>query len=78
MCGVDVQSQAAYEFAVKGLLRPANSEIPIIYGLKCVEFDSPNFTLGIYYFIEVYTFFYHITYIFCYRSAMHKWIRDVS
>ncbi|XP_066993412.1 pseudouridylate synthase TRUB2, mitochondrial [Anabrus simplex] len=46
-CGIDIQSQAAYELAVQGLIRPHDSKIPIIYGIKCVSFDPPNFTLEI-------------------------------
>lgn len=47
-CGVDLQSQAAFELAAKGPIRPLNSKIPVIYGIKCVEFDPPNFTLGMF------------------------------
>ncbi|KAF7281998.1 pseudouridylate synthase TRUB2, mitochondrial [Rhynchophorus ferrugineus] len=47
MSGVDLQSDTAYELAKQGLIRPANSKIPIIYGIKCVEFDAPNFTIEI-------------------------------
>lgn len=46
--GIDMQSQAAYEFAVKGLMRPANNNIPMVYSIKCVDFTSPEFTLGKY------------------------------
>ncbi|XP_018574955.1 mitochondrial mRNA pseudouridine synthase Trub2 [Anoplophora glabripennis] len=47
MCGVDMQSQLAYDLAIKGPIRPINSKIPIIYGLKCVEFEPPGFTIEI-------------------------------
>ncbi|XP_075227578.1 pseudouridylate synthase TRUB2, mitochondrial [Lycorma delicatula] len=47
MCGVDLQSQAAYELAVKGPLRPSQSDIPVIYSVKCVEFKSPDFTIEV-------------------------------
>ncbi|XP_076232221.1 pseudouridylate synthase TRUB2, mitochondrial [Calliopsis andreniformis] len=47
LCGVDIQSQAAYELAVQGLLRPVNSKIPMIYTIKCVDFTPPEFTLEI-------------------------------
>lgn len=47
MCGVDMQSQLAYELAIKGPIRPANSKLPIIYGIKCVEYKGPEFTLEI-------------------------------
>lgn len=48
LCGIDIQSQAAYELAVKGLLRPADSNIPMIYTVKCVDFSPPEFMLGKY------------------------------
>lgn len=41
-----MDSQLAYDLASKGLVRPWNSKVPIIYGLKCVEFKSPEFTIG--------------------------------
>ncbi|XP_046831223.1 mitochondrial mRNA pseudouridine synthase Trub2 [Vespa crabro] len=47
LCGVDIQSQTAYELAVQGLIRPANSEIPVLYEIKCVNFEPPEFTLEI-------------------------------
>lgn len=46
--GLDIQSQAAYELAVQGLMRPADNNIPMIYSIKCVDFTSPEFTLGKY------------------------------
>lgn len=42
-----MQSQTAYELAVKGPLRPVNSKIPIIYGIKCVHFENQEFTIEI-------------------------------
>lgn len=47
LCGVDIQSQAAYELAVKGLIRPVDNNTPMIYSIKCVDFKSPEFTLEI-------------------------------
>lgn len=47
LCGVDVQSQAAYELAAGGLIRPADSRQPLVYGLRCVHFERPNFTLEV-------------------------------
>lgn len=47
MCGVDMQSQLAYELAIKGPIRPANSKVPILYGMRCVDFIGPEFTLEI-------------------------------
>ncbi|XP_058800010.1 pseudouridylate synthase TRUB2, mitochondrial [Phymastichus coffea] len=47
LCGIDIQSQAAYDLAVQGLIRPANPKIPMIYTIKCVDFQPPEFTLEI-------------------------------
>ena len=47
LCGVDMQSQAAYELAVKGLLRPADPNSPMIYTIRCIDFSPPEFTLEI-------------------------------
>ena len=44
---MDLQSQEAYEMAKTGLIRPKNIEAgPVIYGMKCIEFNPPDFTLG--------------------------------
>ena len=59
ICGLDMQSQAAYELAVQGLVRPADNNIPMIYSIKCVDFKSPEFTLG-----ECYNFCYLIVYTY--------------
>lgn len=47
LSGVDIQSQAAYELAVQGPVRPADSRIPMIYTIKCTHFEPPDFTLEI-------------------------------
>lgn len=47
LSGVDPQSQEAYNLAVKGPIRPATTEIPIIYGLKCIEFKPPDFMIEV-------------------------------
>ncbi|KAL7037445.1 hypothetical protein ACKWTF_009223 [Chironomus riparius] len=47
MCGVDMQSQSAYELAIKGPIRPAISNIPLIYSIRCIEYKRPYFTLEI-------------------------------
>ncbi|GLV38022.1 uncharacterized protein CBL_07820 [Carabus blaptoides fortunei] len=47
LCGVDIQSQAAYELATSGLIRPSNSKTPLLYGIRCVHFESPNFTIEV-------------------------------
>ncbi|PZC79648.1 hypothetical protein B5X24_HaOG216172 [Helicoverpa armigera] len=45
--GLHMDSQTTYELASKGLIRPVDNKIPVIYGIKCVYFNSPNFTLEI-------------------------------
>ncbi|KAI5637361.1 putative tRNA pseudouridine synthase 2 [Phthorimaea operculella] len=47
LTGLHMDSQTTYELASQGLIRPANSKIPVLYGIKCVHFDPPNFTLEI-------------------------------
>lgn len=47
LCGVDMQSQAAYELAVQGLIRPAENGVPILYEIKCIHFEPPEFTIEI-------------------------------
>lgn len=47
MSGVDIQSQAAYELACKGPIRPLNRNNPIIYGIQLIEFRLPVFMLEI-------------------------------
>lgn len=44
--GVDLNSQEAYELAVKGMLRPRDKSTPILTGLRCVHFKPPHFKLG--------------------------------
>ncbi|XP_044159725.1 mitochondrial mRNA pseudouridine synthase TRUB2 [Bufo gargarizans] len=44
---VDLKSQEAYEMAVQGVLRPMVKSPPLVLGVRCVEFSSPNFTLEI-------------------------------
>lgn len=48
MCGVDLQSQAAYDLAVQGPIRPMVTNIPLIYGIRCIEFRRPYFKIGKY------------------------------
>ncbi|KAL8612643.1 hypothetical protein ACOMHN_044584 [Nucella lapillus] len=46
--GVDPQSQAAYRLAAEGLVRPQDGHTPpMIYSVKCVDFQLPDFTLEI-------------------------------
>ncbi|CAL7947807.1 unnamed protein product [Xylocopa violacea] len=47
ICGVDIQSQAAYELALKGPIRPLDRNIPMVYVIKCIDFSPPEFTLEI-------------------------------
>lgn len=47
LCGVDPHSQAAYELAAGGLIRPANNQLPLVYGIKCIHFKRPDFTLEV-------------------------------
>lgn len=61
LCGVDIQSQTAYELAAKGPIRPANPKIPVIYGIKCVEFNLPDFTIGS---VKIFVLFFTILALF--------------
>lgn len=45
LCGLDIQSQEAYELACKGLIRPKNTQSAVIYGMKCIEFTGNTFTI---------------------------------
>lgn len=47
LCGVHVQSNAAFEIAKRGLIRPTNNTLPVVYGIKCVQFERPKFTVEI-------------------------------
>lgn len=47
MLGVDMQSQTAYELACRGLIRPAKRDVPVVYGIRCIKFQRPFFTLEI-------------------------------
>ncbi|XP_014239768.1 mitochondrial mRNA pseudouridine synthase Trub2 isoform X2 [Cimex lectularius] len=47
LSGVDIQSQEAYELASSGLIRPTKSDVPVIYNIKCVEFNPPDFTIEV-------------------------------
>lgn len=46
MSGLHMDSQTTYELASQGVIRPANNKLPVLYGIKCVYFQPPNFTLG--------------------------------
>ncbi|KAJ8734442.1 hypothetical protein PYW08_013692 [Mythimna loreyi] len=45
--GLQMNSQITYDLASQGLIRPADNKLPVIYGMKCVYFNPPNFTLEI-------------------------------
>uniref|UniRef100_A0A0B7BFT1 Pseudouridine synthase II N-terminal domain-containing protein n=1 Tax=Arion vulgaris TaxID=1028688 RepID=A0A0B7BFT1_9EUPU len=46
--GVNPDSQDAYEMAASGIIRPAERESePVLYGVKCIDFQPPDFTLEI-------------------------------
>lgn len=46
--GVNPDSQEAYEMAAAGIIRPAHRKTqPILYGVKVIDFQPPDFTLEI-------------------------------
>lgn len=47
MSGLDIQSQAAYELACKGLIRPKNTKDTVIYGIRTTEFTGKTFTIEV-------------------------------
>lgn len=47
LSGVDPQSQDAYELAKMGPLRPIVRNVPLIYSMRCIEFNRPYFTIEI-------------------------------
>lgn len=47
MSGLDIQSQAAYELACKGLLRPKVTKKTVIYGIRNIKFTGNTFTMEI-------------------------------
>ncbi|KAH9499013.1 Mitochondrial mRNA pseudouridine synthase Trub2 [Bulinus truncatus] len=56
--GINPDSQEAYEMASSGLIRPADRKTgPILYGIKCVDFQPPDFTLEIHSINESCPFF---------------------
>ena len=45
--GVRPNSQEAYDMACQGIIRPQSNEVPpMLYGIKCIHFEPPDFTLG--------------------------------
>ncbi|CAH0393216.1 unnamed protein product [Bemisia tabaci] len=47
LCSVDPRSQTAYDWASQGLLRPFKTKSPVIYGIKCVDYSPPEFTVEV-------------------------------
>jgi len=43
---VDIQTQTAYDLASKGLIRAGSNKEPLIYGIKCISLELPNFIIG--------------------------------
>jgi hypothetical protein len=43
---LDLQSQEAYEMAVRGVIRPMNKSPMLITGIRCLRFTPPEFLLG--------------------------------
>lgn len=67
LCGIDMQSQAAFELAAQGVVRPLDRKIPMIYSIKCIDFMPPEFTLGkhyTFYNINYQLILYCISYIY--------------
>ncbi|XP_044739194.1 mitochondrial mRNA pseudouridine synthase Trub2 [Chrysoperla carnea] len=63
--GVDIQSQAAYELAVSDYVKPEITKTPLLYGIKCVEFNLPYFTIEIHSINE-------------YEKYLHTLIHDIG
>lgn len=47
LAGVALDSQAAFELASQGPLRPAETTMPLVYSIKLVELRKPFFTIEI-------------------------------
>lgn len=45
--GVPLNSQAAYQMAATGTVRPAEKSPTIVYNIRCLELDLPYFTLEV-------------------------------
>nr|KAF6283185.1 TruB pseudouridine synthase family member 2 [Pipistrellus kuhlii] len=44
---LDLQTQEAYEMAVKGLIRPMNKSPMLVTGIRCLRFAPPEFLLEV-------------------------------
>lgn len=47
MMGIDLQSEAAYDLACKGIIKPVEKGNPVIYSIKLIEFKRPKFTIEV-------------------------------
>lgn len=47
LSGIDIQSQTAYELACKGLIRPKEISMPMIYGIRATGHVRKTFTLEV-------------------------------
>uniref|UniRef100_A0A1B6D0L3 Pseudouridine synthase II N-terminal domain-containing protein n=2 Tax=Clastoptera arizonana TaxID=38151 RepID=A0A1B6D0L3_9HEMI len=47
MAGVEPSSQEAYELALNGFIRATDKSLPVLYGIKCIKFEPPNFILEV-------------------------------
>lgn len=47
LCGVDLQSQTAYELACQGIIRPEKTTQPVVYGIKHVAYNRHTFTIEV-------------------------------
>jgi len=48
MSGFSPQSQKAYEMAAQGIFRPAHGDTnTVVYSIRCIDFQKPNFTLEV-------------------------------
>ncbi|XP_012576793.1 PREDICTED: probable tRNA pseudouridine synthase 2 isoform X2 [Condylura cristata] len=44
---LDLQTQEAYEMAVRGLIRPQSQSPMLVIGIRCLHFAPPEFLLGV-------------------------------
>jgi len=72
MCGVDMQSQTAYEIACRGLIRPVKKDMPVVYGIRCIKFKRPEFV------IEVHTINENEDYLFTLIQEIGIQMRSVA
>ena len=78
LCGVDVQSQAAFELAVQGPLRPAVNKVPLIYSFRCIDFKKPHFTIGNSMSHTSSWSIHRLNIHLHFRNSRNKWVRSLS